>query len=531
MEPTLSILAVGIIPAGAGKRLACSDLSILAGDHPRGCGEKFLARLAKSRWAGSSPRVRGKATINSLRQAFQRIIPAGAGKSRRRFGTPCQRRDHPRGCGEKSCAPRVSRTRPGSSPRVRGKVTSGITASFRLRIIPAGAGKRHFWRFWGKISEDHPRGCGEKTFPRIPPPDFSGSSPRVRGKGVTDSRCSAQCGIIPAGAGKRASGSSHLVAFWDHPRGCGEKRCKGPCKPAESGSSPRVRGKGGLEGEEEADAGIIPAGAGKSSSGRRRGGIASDHPRGCGEKMARSHSATRRSGSSPRVRGKAGEAGEGAVAEGIIPAGAGKRGPRARPRRAPRDHPRGCGEKQEARDLELNTPGSSPRVRGKAPSWSLLRFQGRIIPAGAGKSWSRRGLLGDGVDHPRGCGEKRSSARSRRARRGSSPRVRGKGGGGGLPRAGRGIIPAGAGKSTSPRHPRQTHRDHPRGCGEKHIPATPASDASGSSPRVRGKEKGLGAVAPDGGIIPAGAGKRGGAWSGRGGSRDHPRGCGEKFVG
>ena len=72
----------GITPACAGKRSAPGAASASARDHPRVCGEEGGRSGHFLRFLGSPPRVRGKATINELRQAFAGITPACAGKSR-----------------------------------------------------------------------------------------------------------------------------------------------------------------------------------------------------------------------------------------------------------------------------------------------------------------------------------------------------------------------------------------------------------------------------------------------------------------
>ena len=90
---------------------------------------------------------------------------------------------------------------------------------------------------------------------------------------------------------------------------------------------------------------------------------------------------------------------------------------------------------------------------------------------------------------------------------GSSPRVRGKERNRHQGRGGRGIIPAGAGKSLCLCRAPGRLRDHPRGCGEKSTASPPSRLAKGSSPRVRGKARGfIGQIRKEG-IIPAGAGK------------------------
>ena len=71
---------VGIIPAGAGKSSLSTFGVSPHRDHPRGCGEKFPTPEGRGpRW-GSSPRVRGKGTKERSRMEYLGIIPAGAGK-------------------------------------------------------------------------------------------------------------------------------------------------------------------------------------------------------------------------------------------------------------------------------------------------------------------------------------------------------------------------------------------------------------------------------------------------------------------
>ena len=71
------------------------------------------------------------------------------------------------------------------------------------RITPAYAGKRAALRAVSKVSEDHPRLCGEKW---------------VSGFSLTS-----VYRITPAYAGKRARVAYCVVPKGDHPRLCGEK--------------------------------------------------------------------------------------------------------------------------------------------------------------------------------------------------------------------------------------------------------------------------------------------------------------------
>ena len=314
-------------------------------------------------------------------------------------------------------------------------------------IIPAGAGKSSAFARAAWRAEDHPRGCGEKSGSGLGGSPWGGSSPRVRGKGDRGIRRCWSVGIIPAGAGKRGHLAAQKALGGDYPRGCGEKRYSSISPSARSGSSPRVRGKASTPSAATERPRIIPAGAGKSPPSRSRRSGCRDHPRGCGEKSSIFRSSYSTLGSSPRVRGKARLAEAGVPEDGIIPAGAGKRYTYRKVSKNGPDHPRGCGEKRRARVAVCGCGGSSPRVRGKENTQMDGGVEDGIIPAGAGKSRRRHRRPTRHRDHPRGCGEKAAGFGDGGGGGGSSPRVRGKASNPPLTWHAIGIIPAGAGKS------------------------------------------------------------------------------------
>ena len=75
---------------------------------------------------GSPPRVRGKADVVDGKRQVLGITPAYAGKRRPPAQSTRGARDHPRVCGEKFALPVNAILKPGSPPRVRGKVPSSI---------------------------------------------------------------------------------------------------------------------------------------------------------------------------------------------------------------------------------------------------------------------------------------------------------------------------------------------------------------------------------------------------------------------
>ena len=171
-----------LIPACAGKTRFL--LSRLEHDwaHPRVCGENLASTSQRSPAAGSSPRVRGKLRQLRHRLRDRGLIPACAGKTETSTARPAPAWAHPRVCGENEAIKASDATDKGSSPRVRGKLTSRCRRLGVTGLIPACAGKTERIRAEFRIGGAHPRVCGENC------PDgrahglLQGSSPRVRGK-------------------------------------------------------------------------------------------------------------------------------------------------------------------------------------------------------------------------------------------------------------------------------------------------------------------------------------------------------------
>ena len=207
--------------------------------------------------------MRGKAKELPPRQCYLGITPAYAGKSTRPFSSGHENGDHPRVCGEKQKTPPWGVEKGGSPPRMRGKGVQPRDKRVAVRITPAYAGKRGRTSICLCNIRDHPRVCGEKKpiHPLVKP--VLGSPPRMRGKGVPDSRHPQGPGITPAYAGKRKSYSKHKKHHRDHPRVCGEKENVPRHSLFGLGSPPRMRGKVVQRGAKLAANGITPAYAGK----------------------------------------------------------------------------------------------------------------------------------------------------------------------------------------------------------------------------------------------------------------------------
>ena len=111
-----------------------------------------------------------------------RLIPAHAGKTRRRARKLPARPAHPRSRGENLhlvCAGLEYR---GSSPLTRGKPDEGSRYALVGGLIPAHAGKTARGRGVVPWRPAHPRSRGENLGVRLPPRAELGSSPLTRGK-------------------------------------------------------------------------------------------------------------------------------------------------------------------------------------------------------------------------------------------------------------------------------------------------------------------------------------------------------------
>ena len=171
-------------------------------------------------------------------------------------------------------------------------------------------------------------------------------------------------------------------------------------------------------------------------------------------------------GSSPLTRGKLSIRRALIPMLGLIPAHAGKtwtRGNAGAPRRA---HPRSRGENASMRMDVSSELGSSPLTRGKLEADRIASSPNRLIPAHAGKTHAGagRGAVG-------------------------------------------GLIPAHAGKTRRDFARRPAHRAHPRSRGENKAAPRVAAVAEGSSPLTRGKPPTPTPLSPLKRLIPAHAGK------------------------
>ena len=171
---------------------------------------------------GSSPRLRGAHHRQPRGRRHRRIIPALAGSTGMQAPTSTTMRDHPRACGEHSISVRMTLSKAGSSPRLRGALLDFGDERIGLRIIPALAGSTNQFDYPTQISRDHPRACGEHCPGKAPSKTQAGSSPRLRGARFLVVSAELFSGIIPALAGSTRRGPEAPGGRRDHPRACGE---------------------------------------------------------------------------------------------------------------------------------------------------------------------------------------------------------------------------------------------------------------------------------------------------------------------
>ena len=179
-------------------------------------------------------------------------------------------------------------------------------------ITPAYAGKSPPSLSCARLTQDHPRACGEKALAVERTPGAGGSPPRMRGKGCKRHLPRRGHGITPAHAGKSLLSCSLSLIHWDHPRACGEKSKAACAVVIGLGSPPRMRGKALLALPARMATRITPAHAGKSPSYILFRCV--------------------QPGSPPRMRGKEPVGGIVAVSSGITPAHAGRSCRRCRDR-------------------------------------------------------------------------------------------------------------------------------------------------------------------------------------------------------
>ena len=191
-------------------------------------------------------------------------------------------------------------------------------------------------------------------------------------------------GLIPAGAGTTYPTLKIGKHTRAHPRRCGDHLCRTRVMTMPVGSSPQVRGPRPARAYRLRDRGLIPAGAGTTSSLVNLVQATGAHPRRCGDHLIPVSVGKQRWGSSPQVRGPPYPAASVGVSGRLIPAGAGTTMPGENEEQIKTAHPRRCGDRCTHPALRYWSWGSSPQVRGPLKHAKPHRLHPGLIPAGAG---------------------------------------------------------------------------------------------------------------------------------------------------
>ena len=273
-----------------------------------------------------------------------------------------------------------------------------------------------------------------------------GSSPLTRGKQGRGPRGCGRSGLIPAHAGKTPVTRRAGTSTTAHPRSRGENGIPAAPPPTRTGSSPLTRGKRCSTRRTSPRVGLIPAHAGKTSRALSALGSLGAHPRSRGENMPTAPIVSVFPGSSPLTRGKHLAQLAGHFRPGLIPAHAGKTYSRSKLDTRRPAHPRSRGENNVATWMSGTLQGSSPLTRGKRPHGRARSPRAGLIPAHAGKTLCAAASVRLTRAHPRSRGENRPRHADQAQRQG--------------------LIPAHAGKTFN-RPFRDSHvRAHPRSRGE-----------------------------------------------------------------
>ena len=191
-----------LIPTHAGKTDTAEALVSDRPAHPHSRGENAPGIASPSWFQGSSPLTRGKRTRCPRPHVASGLIPAHAGKTRRRLCRDVQARAHPRSRGENDLLVICLIGYLGSSPLTRGKRSPEAPRRRPVRLIPAHAGKTRRSGCPPLLRAAHPRSRGENRRPGHANSSTRGSSPLTRGKPDERRGHALGAGLIPAHAGK-----------------------------------------------------------------------------------------------------------------------------------------------------------------------------------------------------------------------------------------------------------------------------------------------------------------------------------------
>ena len=214
---------LGLIPARAGSTGRGGRCRRGGAAHPRSRGEHHrvpIYRLLIRR--GSSPLARGARLRVDGEAVVDRLIPARAGSTTPSPARGSSRPAHPRSRGEHIVLVLAAIVAGGSSPLARGARQPRARARHDPGLIPARAGSTLTRAGTPTRCPAHPRSRGEHETHSTRSGRLSGSSPLARGARAGDGRRARAARLIPARAGSTASRSTASCGSTAHPRSRGE---------------------------------------------------------------------------------------------------------------------------------------------------------------------------------------------------------------------------------------------------------------------------------------------------------------------
>jgi len=182
LKASVSRLAIErIIPAGAGTTLPPMPAYRLRTDYPRWRGDHTTRKETRALKTGLSPLARGPRIGLPQVVADGRIIPAGAGTTTTAVSPAVPMSDYPRWRGDHTHHRTIASDTDGLSPLARGPRIGLPQVVADGRIIPAGAGttRRHVNE--ASWLADYPRWRGDHTIRWSHEPHIRGLSPLARG--------------------------------------------------------------------------------------------------------------------------------------------------------------------------------------------------------------------------------------------------------------------------------------------------------------------------------------------------------------
>ena len=195
-------------------------------------------------YSGSSPRLRGTQGQRVSHPCGSRFIPASAGNTIPVHSRTVPAPVHPRVCGEHGTTCLWRRISIGSSPRLRGTLSSIGDSALNMWFIPASAGNTIRLPCIALPVPVHPRVCGEHAI------------------SVTSNKIFQR--FIPASAGNTQVLAAMYRMVLVHPRVCGEHYIEAQATNIKNGSSPRLRGTPQHQPRTIRNQRFIPASAGNT---------------------------------------------------------------------------------------------------------------------------------------------------------------------------------------------------------------------------------------------------------------------------